>query len=197
MIPDWCIVPCSLRHPSCNVFKLKINAATKQINIQVNQIPFSLSRCPVAGFVLPIHNIVCSYMTVIYLTPHLSRISSISHLSPPPLPSLLHVPVHIYYRYSSQDCMNDGLGLLSRFSSLLTVGFISFYIAAIFVENWSSAEDQVNTVLDAGSTTTGVDLATFTTLNTTDYTYSLDTYCVDTPIPSWNLAVRTKSKGVV
>jgi len=93
--------------------------------------------------------------------------------------------------------MNDGLGLLSRFSSLLTVGFISFYIAAIFVENWSSAEDQVNTVLDAGSTTTGVDLATFTTLNTTDYTYSLDTYCVDTPIPSWNLAVRTKSKGVV
>lgn len=147
MIPDWCIVPCSLRHPSCNVFKLKINAATKQINIQVNQIPFSLSRCPVAGFVLPIHNIVCSYMTVIYLTPHLSR--------------------------------------------------ISFYIAAIFVENWSSAEDQVNTVLDAGSTTTGVDLATFTTLNTTDYTYSLDTYCVDTPIPSWNLAVRTKSKGVV
>jgi len=86
--------------------------------------------------------------------------------------------------------MNDGLGLLSRFSSLLTVGFISFYIAAIFVENWSSAEDQVNTVLDAGSTTTGVDLATFTTLNTTDYTYSLDTYCVDTPIPSWNLATH-------
>jgi len=88
----------------------------------------------------------------------------------------------------SQDCMNDGLGLLSRVSGLLTVAFISFYLAAIFVENWSSAESQVNTVLDATSNAVGTDLSAYTTLNSSDYTYSLDSYCVDVPIPAWNMA---------
>lgn len=86
--------------------------------------------------------------------------------------------------------MNDGIGFMSRLSGLLTVGFISFYVAAIFVEDWSSAENQVNVVLEAGSAAAGVDLSSYTTLNTTEYTYSLDAYCVDTPIPAWNMATH-------
>ena len=81
--------------------------------------------------------------------------------------------------------MHDGLGILSRVSGLLTVGFTSFYLAAIFVENWSSA--------DAVAAATGADLTDFTyaSVNSSDYTYSLDAYCVDAPIPAWNMVVST------
>lgn len=73
--------------------------------------------------------------------------------------------------------------MTSRLSGLLTVAYIAFYIAAIFVPNWSATEELTNIALDlvdkAGANGT-------VSVVGGDTTFSLDSWCMETEIPNWN-----------
>lgn len=83
----------------------------------------------------------------------------------------------------TQNFCTDGISPLNRLSSLLNVLCIALYISAMFIQDWSKADDASSALADAaGGDGDKIDKK----LVSGDVSFSLDRWCMEVAIPNWS-----------